>query len=91
MYKKYILWVKLVGGEEREGSSILTWMRITVAFFVRRLSIAHLKARWLPFSLSIATATNPFTLLRLIHWHPHSLVLPKLLVLFQQTQIIKTI
>lgn len=43
------------------GARILTWMRITFAFLVRRLSIAHLNARWLSFSLFTATAINPFT------------------------------
>lgn len=56
-----LLAVKIEGVEEKEDATTLTWMRITVAFLVRRLSIAHLSAFWLPFSLSIATAINPFT------------------------------
>lgn len=56
-----LLVVKIEGDGEREDAKTLTWMRITVAFLARRLSIAHLSAFWLPFSLSIATAINPFT------------------------------
>lgn len=57
----YLLGVKREGDEDREGARSLTWMRITVEFLVKRLSTAHFSAFWLPFSLSIATATNPFT------------------------------
>lgn len=81
--------VKKEGDEGREDAETLTWMRITVAFLVRRLSIAHLSAFWLPFSLSIATAINPFTpsLFSDEFFGNHiPLFLPKLLVFFQWTQ-----
>lgn len=57
----YSLGVKREGDVEREAGLSLTWMRNTVALLLRRWSTAHLSAFWLPFSLSIATATNPFT------------------------------
>lgn len=57
----YLLGVKREGDGDRVGARSLTWMRITVELLVRRLSTAHFSAFWPPFSLSIATATNPFT------------------------------
>ena len=38
----------------------MTWRRIRVWPFKTKWSIDHLSAFWLPLSLSIATATNPF-------------------------------
>lgn len=58
---RYLLGAKREGDGDRVGARSLTWMRITVALLVRRLSTAHLSADWLSFFLSIATATNPLT------------------------------
>ena len=45
MYKVwYLLGVKREGDGDRIGARSLTWMRITVALFVRRLSTAHFSA-----------------------------------------------
>lgn len=43
-------------------------MRTIVEPFVLRWSMAHLSAFWLPLSVSIATATIPFTPSFLSHW-----------------------
>lgn len=62
MYEvQYSLGVAREGDEEKEADFILTWIRTTVTPLVRRWSMAHFNAFWLPLSLSIATATIPFT------------------------------
>lgn len=58
--------ILLLHGEARDGDVdnpeadcfCLTWTKITVWPLTRRLSAAHLRAIWLPLSLSMATATN---------------------------------
>ena len=43
-----------------DEDALLTWIRTRVSPLERRWSVAHLRARWLPLSLSMATAIIPF-------------------------------